>query len=422
MPHATPRRKEQDDATSSHVTIVLHAADTVGGAAYDWLEIAHIWLSWRTTITSDETPPAEQPEAEPIPEPVTEPVAEPVAEPAAEPVPDAVPAEPISDATATEPTEPALTDGTEPPADAAAAPPADVPPLAPPKPKRRWGRIIVIILLSLALAGAITVLILGYLKLQDANALIKQQEQKIQEQKDLIDKKDSFGAGMNDLMKTAAMFNGAPMTTIVPVVQIQRLAERGWIDRWDVVAVGHDIDAVSKEDKALQDLLAAASAQASSNATGTAYETAIDQLGHGFVASTIEDADAFCGQGDVLACVSGSDPYTVHFDAADNAAEYTTDFIRTGVAYHEFAHVLQFTNPTQTEPAVAAFGGDVETMADCFALTYVPGWSLHQTVFVNSYSYYEIDIGYGYTCNADQMQVIRDWYNSLNYQEQPVSQ
>ena len=49
------------------------------------------------------------------------------------------------------------------------------------------------------------------------------------------------------------------------------------------------------------------------------------------------------------------------------------DWLRTGLAYHEYAHVLQFNNPEQTETAVESFGGDWETMADCYALTFLPG-------------------------------------------------
>ncbi len=64
---------------------------------------------------------------------------------------------------------------------------------------------------------------------------------------------------------------------------------------------------------------------------------------------------------------------------------WMTDFIQTGIAYHEFAHVLQFTNPEATDAAVAAFGGDVETMADCYSLTYLLGWTLDHTVWVSSF-------------------------------------
>ena len=112
----------------------------------------------------------------------------------------------------------------------------------------------------------------------------------------------------------------------------------------------------------------------------------------------------------------------MHFDAADDNVEYTNDFIRSGVAYHEFAHVLQMTNPDATDAALEAFGDDDEIMADCFALTYLDGWKLDHRIWVSSYEYWDVSIGYGYTCNESQKQVIRDWYSQLGYQATPISQ
>jgi hypothetical protein len=43
-------------------------------------------------------------------------------------------------------------------------------------------------------------------------------------------------------------------------------------------------------------------------------------------------------------------------------------------------------------------------------------------VWINSYSYYEVSVGYGKTCNSAQKQAIRDWYEGLGYQPRPVSQ
>ncbi len=134
----------------------------------------------------------------------------------------------------------------------------------------------------------------------------------------------------------------------------------------------------------------------------------------------LEDADTFCNS-DVLACVDSENPLVVHVDAADDGLEYTNDWLRTGIAYHEFAHVLQFTNPEPTEAALVSFDGDVETMADCFALTYLDGWTLHHTIWVSSYQYWEVDVGYGYTCTDAQRQVVRDWYGQLGVHARQIS-
>ena len=292
---------------------------------------------------------------------------------------------------------------------------------APPKKKSAWGKIVAIILLSLGLTATLVLFAVAYLRLEEANARIDELDRKIEEQKDLIDKKETFGAGMNDLLDTARAFEGVKMTDIVPVRTYGDIASSAWTHRWDAVAVDADIADVAAEKKKLEDLLAAASIQASSNVSGTADESTIDQLGLGFVTTVIEEADALC-QSDVWACVLHEDPYTVHFDADEAQVEYMTDWLRTGVAYHEFAHVLQMTNPGPTEAAAASFGGDWETMADCFALTYLPGWSLDHTIWVSDVQYWNVSVGYGYTCDAPQMQVIRDWYEPLGFAVTPISQ
>jgi hypothetical protein len=166
-------------------------------------------------------------------------------------------------------------------------------------------------------------------------------------------------------------------------------------------------------------VLATAQQEASTNVSGTNYESVIDQLGGGYVRSSMEDADAIC-ESDVLGCVGWDDPYTVHFDYADGYHESMTDWIRTGAAYHELAHVLQFTNPDPTATAVVAFGGDFETMADCYALTYLDGWTLDHEVWISDYMYYDVSVGYGYTCDDSQRQVVRDWASSLAIKMRPL--
>ena len=48
----------------------------------------------------------------------------------------------------------------------------------------------------------------GYLQLTDANTLIEQQDRELQEQRDLIDKKETFSAAMQSLQSKAAEFDG----------------------------------------------------------------------------------------------------------------------------------------------------------------------------------------------------------------------
>lgn len=308
----------------------------------------------------------------------------------------------------------ALTGPTAPVEPGSATPP-------PPKKKKRWGWLIAVILLALGLIAVGIVLILSLVRLGEAQELIGDQKEQIQEQEDVIDEKESFSSAMTELMTAAHQFDGLPYLDIVPLDRYESLAGRAWDHRWDVAAVAQDTAEAQEETVALNDLLAAAQAQAATNASGTNYETVIDQLGAGFVTSAFDDADALCEQ-DVLGCVMWSDPYTVHFDYADGYHESMNDWIRSGVAYHEYAHVLQGTNLAESDKAAEAFGGDYETMADCYVFTYLPGWTLDHTVWVSDFQYWEVSVGYGYTCNESQRQSIRDWVDAIGFEVQAISQ
>lgn len=292
-------------------------------------------------------------------------------------------------------------------------------PVADAAPKRRPRVAVVVLSVVLALAviaisALVTLLVL-------ASDRIDEQDEKIQEQEELIDQKETFGAAMEKLIDTARTFEGTLMGDLVPVDEYARLANLAWVHRWTSAALDRDTQRIDQERVKLETMRAEADEQAASNATRSTYEKVTDRLGGGFVASVIDNADALC-EDDVLACVMGDDPYTVHFDKSDSAQPYMTDVIKTGIAYHEFAHVLQMTNPEPTEVALEAFGGDFETMADCYALTYLPGWTLDHTVWVSSFQYWEVSIGYGHTCTKSQRAVIRDWYDELGVRIEPITQ
>lgn len=305
------------------------------------------------------------------------------------------------------------------------------PPLMPPNlltEKRAAGKWMTVIALSIACVAVVTFLVINIVKLSEANDRIAEQNQQIQEkdreiekQRELIEKKETFGARMDSLMDTAKTFDGALMGTLVPFDDYEKVAAQAWDNRWNSAGLAAANETVLTYASELSAVRAAADAQASTNATGSHYETITDQLGQGYVTSLLDDADTLCRQ-DVLACVRGSEPYTVHFDIADNAKQPYNDWLRTGVAYHEFAHVLQFTNPAPTDIAAESFSGDVETMADCFALTYLEGWTLNHRIRDNQGRQWRVNIGYGYTCNASQRQVIIDWYSKLGFHYHPISQ
>lgn len=268
------------------------------------------------------------------------------------------------------------------------------------------------ILLTLALLAAIGGGVWVYLQWTQAQAVIRDNERELQEQRDLIEKKESFGAAVDALLGETTAYVGLPFPSLVPWDEYDALTQQAWSQRWDADGLVATTAAVEQARQSLVDTRTAATAAAGANLSGSVYEATLDSLGSGFVQWKLDDADTLC-QTDVLACVTSSDPRTVHVDATDEVAPYMTDEIRTGIAYHEFAHVLQFANPGPTETALASFGGDEETMADCFALTYLPGWKLDHRVWTSSREYWDINVGYGYTCNDAQKQAIRDWRASL---------
>lgn len=293
---------------------------------------------------------------------------------------------------------------------------------AEPKPKRTKGPIIAIVLLALGFVAVAGVLVFALLQLDKAFTLIEEQQQQIEEQGELIDQKETFSQAATELMATAAQFDGMPYSTLVNPNTLQTLVGSGWTHRWNAEALQRASTNVDDETARLASLLADADEQKSSNSSGTHFEKVTDRLGQGFVATSLKNADKVCEQ-DVWGCVGGDDPYTIHFDHAETRNQpYMNNTLREGLAYHEYAHVLQFTNPEQTAEALESFDGDWETMADCYALTYLDGWKLDHTIWVSSFEYWEVSVGYGYTCTSEQRKVIREWRESLGYQHEPISQ
>lgn len=293
--------------------------------------------------------------------------------------------------------------------------PAPVAPGATPRRPRPVGWIVAVVVLSLGLAAVVGGGVWLFIQLSQAQSVIRDNERELREQRELIEKKESFGAAMNALLSEVAAYGDLPFPSVIAWDDYDSLTWQAWARRWDSEGMDESIAAVDRARAGLVAAREAAAAQAAENVTGSVYESTFDRLGGGFVGWSLDDADALCRK-DVLACVSSDEPRTVHVDAADDVLPYMTDEIRIGVAYHEFAHVLQFANPEPTTSALEAFAGDAETMADCFALTYVDGWTLDHRVWVSNREYWDIDVGYGYACDEAQKQVIREWRESLGIQ------
>lgn len=279
--------------------------------------------------------------------------------------------------------------------------------------------------LLLAAVGGGVYLYLEAQRLQAANEESKrvneEQQRFIQEQTELLDEKETFGVAMEDFMAKARTLDGVPIANLVALEDIETLARNAWDLRRapaSVASITADVRARAAE---LQAVIDAAAAQLGSNASGTLGETLIDGLGSGHVSVVFDDAAALCG-GDPIGCVSSEDPTVVHLDADEYYAEYFDDTLRTLVAYHEFAHVLQFTNPGPTGVAATAFGDDWEFMADCYALTLTDSWSLDHRVWMSGSSYWDVSVGYGRVCDPAQRDVVRNWLGEVGFHYRAVSQ
>lgn len=250
---------------------------------------------------------------------------------------------------------------------------------------------------------------------------IQQQDDQISELNDLLDEKQQFGAAMGDFLDTARALDGAPMAALVPMDEAQGLAHAAWTSRRVGSAVASHTTRVRELTESVRAAQLAADLERASNTTGTVSEQLLDEIGSGYARLDLGGADDLC-RADVVGCVSSDDPYVVHLDPQNLSHPSMDDWSRRFVTYHEFAHVLQFTNPVATEAVQAAFEGDVEFMADCYALRQLDAWSLSRRVWETSSTYWESELGYGRVCDTAQRQVIDDWLSQIGVRLGPISQ
>lgn len=318
---------------------------------------------------------------------------------------------------------------------AEAAPPApereeserqyDVPPTAeigayaPSPPRRRRGRGILIalgVVLGVVVVAALAWLVVTVVQLQD---VIRQQTERIEEQddeisdlNDLLDDRDVYAAAMDEYRQTVLSVEGLPMAAVVPVDEAQQLRDQAWKNRRTPGALARTSESVEELTASIVELRTQAETERATNASGTLMEGVLDDVGRGFVRVSFDMADVGCGA-DALGCVSSADPYVVHLDRPGLFHPAMDDWSRRFIALHEFAHVMQFTNPDPTATAEESFGGDWEFMADCYALRELDAWSLERRVWVSPYEYWDSELGYGRVCDSAQRDVIGTWLGEL---------
>lgn len=270
--------------------------------------------------------------------------------------------------------------------------------------------------------AALTIIVIALLA---AIAFLAQQvlaaHETIDEQQRIIDEKQVFGAEMHELMSQAAQFDGIPMASLVPIDVFEALARQAWSDRNHAEAWTAHTTVAREYVADLRAKSEAMHAQRAENSSGTTAEAIIDDLGAGLVSTVFDDASATCQQ-DAAGCVISTDPTTIHLDAEAYFSGPNDEWTHSMLAYHEFAHVLQFTNPVPTESALAAFGNDHEFMADCYALTMTDSWSLEHRIEIADNWYWSVSTGYGRVCDAAQRDVIRSWLGEVGFRYRPISQ
>lgn len=281
---------------------------------------------------------------------------------------------------------------------------------------RVWLSILSVVLVAVVVAGAFV-----YLQWMQSQAHVERLEEQVDDLDRKLDVKESFGESMAALMQTVKALEGAPVSGLVDYPDYQRLATEAWKERHTVLAVQAKAEAVDAHAARLEAVLARAQTERASNVTGSFSEDLMDEHGQGFAHIMFDDAGAVCDDSDAIGCVAADAPHVIHLDDETMAHESMDDWGRRMLTLHEFAHVLQFTNPEVTESALSAFDGDEEFMADCYALTITDEDTLDHRVWIGGGSYWDVSYGYGEVCDARQRDVIRDWIDDVAVEYRPLT-
>jgi len=119
-----------------------------------------------------------------------------------------------------------------------------------------------------------------------------------------------------------------------------------------------------------------------------------------------------------IGCAGGT---TAHVNADELADWSVDDYAWTGVAFHEFAHIVQDeADYAKTGVLSAAFAGkggfdddDLETSADCFVRAYFdPDFFADRTLRHDGRNWTVHAPGYGYVCSDAEVGIVRDWYGA----------
>lgn len=149
------------------------------------------------------------------------------------------------------------------------------------------------------------------------------------------------------------------------------------------------------------------------NRSGSVTERIVDRAGKGFIGIRWDAATACKAEVREgwrrIGCVKKGDSLTVHLLPERELGRWGS----TRAVVHELAHVYQradkarsIDNKGDYEALLAKgmFQGSLESMADCFSMTYYDEWTLSRD---------GQSIGYGYVCNKKERRAIRRWAASI---------
>lgn len=249
-------------------------------------------------------------------------------------------------------------------------------------------------------------------------------EQHIDELDEIIDNKETFGALTRDLFEELKLIEGMQIVEKIPVDTYEHLIQYAYEDRRDTLFMQYHIEDMEWELQSIQEMTASFAAEQASNATGFVGETYLDRVSKGYASSSLyrSSADPSMCNGPAGACVYGNNHTVVHFnmDSYDDMKRWygqnrANGWVQT-VAYHEFAHVMQYANRDITKKYEQYFEGaryngkaldPWEWMADCYAANYVSrAW----------------EDGYGNACSASQLQQAKRWENEVTFTVPVITQ
>lgn len=288
------------------------------------------------------------------------------------------------------------------------------------KTKNKNTVITLLIILLIILVGGTGFIVYQYMaqqtKLEAVNEEIKsliEENTRLQEQ---VDAKETFNSVVHDIYTEWRKLEGTPYIEKAQTGRVVTLVQGAY----DIRTSPADVNVLTDT---LRELLGELQVFTNSmeknimNISGDSTESVTDMLSHGIVETTYYSSvsgKAPCEQ-IASACVWSNAPNMINFnvDAFQVAVKVGgpdfAEWWKKGVAYHEFAHVLQNFNPTATESVLATFDNNKELMADCYASAYFGG---------NEFITYNYNLG----CTATQIDAVKAWADSLKITVPTITQ